>query len=133
MIDEQIFEKYSQKVAYLKIDENILGNLSEILQNLNKAKKQKICFNILQSQQTENQPLRKSHFLKTEFLMFSFKRFNRENLVLEYYLQKDRIEAYDGEIEELEQLSETQKIALEEINKGFEEGKTFCFTVLQVL
>jgi primosomal protein N' (replication factor Y) len=43
--------------------------------------------------------------------------------VLEYYLQKDRIEAYEGEIEELEQLSETQKIALEEINKGFEEGK----------
>jgi primosomal protein N' (replication factor Y) len=29
--------------------------------------------------------------------------------VLEYYLQKDRIEAYEGEIEELEQLSETQK------------------------
>ena len=65
--------------------------------------------------------------------MLLFKRFNRENLVLEYYLQKDRIEAYEGEIEELEQLSETQKIALEEINKGFEEGKTFCFTVLQVL
>ena len=40
LIDEQIFEKYRAKeVAYLKIDENILGNLSEILQNLNKAKK----------------------------------------------------------------------------------------------
>jgi hypothetical protein len=34
LIDEQIFEKYKAKeVAYLKIDENILGNLSEILQN----------------------------------------------------------------------------------------------------
>lgn len=126
LIDEQIFEKYRAKeVAYLKIDENILGNLSEILQNLNKAKKQKDLFlTILQSQQTENQPLRKSHFFEDGIFNTShLKGLIEKNLVLEYYLQKDRIEAYEGEIEELEQLSETQKIALEEINKGFEEGK----------
>lgn len=126
LIDEQIFEKYRAKeVAYLKIDENILGNLSEILQNLNKAKKQKDLFlTILQSQQTENQPLRKSLFFEDGIFNTShLKGLIEKNLVLEYYLQKDRIEAYAGEIEELEQLSETQKIALEEINKGFEEGK----------
>ena len=126
LIDEQIFEKYRAKeVAYLKIDENILGNLSEILQNLNKAKKQKDLFlTILQSQQTENQPLRKSLFFEDGIFNAShLKGLIEKNLVLEYYLQKDRIEAYEGEIEELEQLSETQKIALEEINKGFEEGK----------
>ena len=126
LIDEQIFEKYKAKeVAYLKIDENILGNLSEILQNLNKAKKQKDLFlTILQSQQTENQPLRKSLFFEDGIFNAShLKGLIEKNLVLEYYLQKDRIEAYEGEIEELEQLSETQKIALEEINKGFEEGK----------
>ena len=126
LIDEQIFEKYKAKeVAYLKIDENILGNLSEILQNLNKAKKQKDLFlTILQSQQTENQPLRKSHFFEDGiFNASNLKGLIEKNLVLEYYLQKDRIEAYEGEIEELEQLSETQKIALEEINKGFEVGK----------
>jgi primosomal protein N' (replication factor Y) len=45
LIDEQIFEKYKAKeVAYLKIDENILGNLSEILQNLTKPRNKKICF-----------------------------------------------------------------------------------------
>ena len=126
LIDEQIFEKYRAKeVAYLKIDENILGNLSEILQNLNKAKKQKDLFlTILQSQQTENQPLRKSLFFEDGIFNAShLKGLIEKNLVLEYYLQKDRIEAYEGEIEELEQLSETQKLALEEINKGFEEGK----------
>ena len=126
LIDEQIFEKYRAKeVAYLKIDENILGNLSEILQNLNKAKKQKDLFlTILQSQQTENQPLTKSHFFEDGIFNAShLKGLIEKNLVLEYYLQKDRIEAYEGEIEELEQLSETQKLALEEINKGFEEGK----------
>ena len=37
--------KYKAKeVAYLKIDENILGNLSEILQKFNQSQKQKICF-----------------------------------------------------------------------------------------
>ena len=54
LIDEKIYEKYKAKeVAYLKIDENILGNLSEILQSLTKAKKQKDLFlSILEAQQT---------------------------------------------------------------------------------
>ena len=41
----------------------------------------------------------------------------------EYYLQKDRIETYEGEIENLEKLSEVQEKALAEINEGFREGK----------
>lgn len=126
LIDEQIFEKYKAKeVAYLKIDEKILENLSEILQNLNKAKKQKDLFlTILQAQQTDNQPLRKSQFFEDGVFNASHLRgLVEKNLVIEYYLQKDRIEAYDGEIEEIEELSETQKKALAEINKGFEEGK----------
>ena len=45
LIDEKNLRKYKAKeVAYLKIDENILGNLSEILQSLTKAKNKKICF-----------------------------------------------------------------------------------------
>lgn len=126
LIDEQIFEKYKAKeVAYLKIDEKILVNLSDILQNLNKAKKQKDLFlTILQAQQTDNQPLRKSQFFEDGVFNASHLRgLVEKNLVVEYYLQKDRIEAYEGEIEEIEELSETQKIALAEINEGFEEGK----------
>ncbi len=126
LIDEQVFEKYKAKeVAYLKIDENILGNLSEILQNLNKAKKQKDLFlTILQAQQTDNQPLRKSLFFEEGVFNASHLRgLVEKNLVIEYYLQKDRIEAYDGEIEEIEELSEIQKNALAEINEAFEEGK----------
>lgn len=38
-------------------------------------------------------------------------------------MQKDRIESYDGEIEELEELSEQQKTAKTEIDEAFEEGK----------
>ena len=126
LIDEQIFEKYKAKeVAYLKIDEKILENLSEILQNLNKAKKQKDLFlTILQAQQTDSQSLRKSQFFEDGVFNASHLRgLVEKNLVVEYYLQKDRIEAYEGEIEEIEELSETQKKALAEINEGFEEGK----------
>lgn len=126
LIDEQIFEKYKAKeVAYLKIDEKILENLSEILQNLNKAKKQKDLFlTILQAQQTDNQPLRKSQFFEDGVFNASHLRgLVEKNLVIEYHLQKDRIEAYEGEIEEIEELSETQKKALVEINEGFEEAK----------
>lgn len=126
LIDEQIFEKYKAKeVAYLKIDEKILENLSEILQDLNKAKKQKDLFlTILQAQQTDNQPLRKSQFFEDGVFNSSHLRgLVEKNLVIEYYLQKDRIEAYEGEIEEIEELSETQKKALAEINEGFQEGK----------
>lgn len=43
--------------------------------------------------------------------------------VSEYYLEKDRIDSYEGEIEEIEQLSENQKLAVSEINKAFEEDK----------
>lgn len=126
LIDEQVFEKYKAKeIAYLKIDENILGNLSEILQSLNRAQKQKDLFlTILQAQQTDSQPLRKSVFFENGVFNAShIKALVEKNLVLEYYLQKDRIEAYDGEIEDLEQLTEIQKNAVSEINKGFEEGK----------
>lgn len=126
LIDEQIFEKYKAKeIAYLKIDENILVNLSEILQNLNKAKKQKDLFlTILQAQQTDNQPLRKSQFFEEGIFNASHLRgLVEKKLVVEYYLQKDRIEAYDGEIEDLDELSETQKKALKNINEGFAEDK----------
>jgi primosomal protein N' (replication factor Y) len=46
-----------------------------------------------------------------------------KNLVAEYHMQKDRIESYEGEIEELEELSEEQKEAKIEIDEAFEEGK----------
>jgi primosomal protein N' (replication factor Y) len=126
LIDEKIYEKYKAKeVAYLKIDENILGNLSEILQSLTKAKKQKDLFlTILEAQQTQNQPLRKSQFFENGVFNASHLRgLVEKNLVQEYYLQKDRIETYEGEIENLEKLSEVQEKALVEINEGFRDGK----------
>ena len=126
LIDEKIYEKYKAKeIAYLKIEQNVLENLSETLQKLNKSPKQRdLLLTILEAQQTDHQPLKKSRFFENGGFNSSHLRgLVEKNLVQEYYLKKDRIDAYEGEIEELEELSEPQKKALEEINEGFEEGK----------
>jgi primosomal protein N' (replication factor Y) len=49
-------------------------------------------------------------------------------LGLEYYLEKDRIDSYEGEIEEIEELTDNQKKSISEINQAFEEAKMCCFT-----
>ncbi|WP_276875253.1 replication restart helicase PriA [Chryseobacterium joostei] len=128
-IDEKIAEKYKAKeVAYVKINGDVLNNqnLTEILLKLNKAPKQKELFLLILEKQTEKPDL---HIKKAElfedgyFGSSHFKALADKGLVEEYHMQKDRIESYEGEIEELEELSEQQKIAKSEIDEAFEEKK----------
>lgn len=128
-IDEKIAEKYKAKeVAYVKINDEVLSNqnLTEILLKLNKAPKQKDLFLLILEKQTEKPDL---HIKKAElfedgyFGSSHFKALADKGLVEEYYMQKDRLESYEGEIEEIEELSEEQKTAKSEIDEAFEEGK----------
>lgn len=128
-IDEKIAEKYKAKeVAYVKIKDSVLQNqnLTEILLRLNKAKKQKDLFLHILEKQTENPELhlKKADLFEDGYFGSShFKALADKNLVEEYYMQKDRLESYEGEIEELEELSGAQKSARAEIDEAFEEGK----------
>ncbi len=128
-IDEKIDEKYKAKeVAYVKIKDEVLGNqnLTEILLKLNKAPKQKDLFLAILEKQTEHPdiPIKKAELFEDGYFGSShFKPLTDKNLVEEYYMQKDRIESYEGEIEALEELSEQQKEAKVEIDEAFEEGK----------
>ncbi|PWN62476.1 replication restart helicase PriA [Chryseobacterium viscerum] len=128
-IDEKIAEKYKAKeVAYVRINDEILvnQNLTEILLKLNKAPKQKELFLLILEKQTENPdiPIKKAELFESGYFGSShFKPLADKGLVEEYYMQKDRIESYEGEIEELEELSEQQKLAKAEIDEAFEEGK----------
>lgn len=128
-IDEKIDEKYKAKeVAYVKIKDEVLGNqnLTEILLKLNKAPKQKDLFLAILEKQTEHPdiPIKKAELFEDGYFGSShFKSLTDKNLVEEYYMQKDRIESYEGEIEALEELSEQQKEAKVEIDEAFEEGK----------
>ncbi|UCA59835.1 primosomal protein N' [Chryseobacterium rhizoplanae] len=128
-IDEKIAEKYKAKeVAYVKINDEVLSNqnLTEILLKLNKAPKQKDLFLLILEKQTEKPDLyiKKSDLFEDGYFGSShFKALAEKGLVEEYYMQKDRLESYEGEIEEIEELSEEQKIAKSEIDEAFEEGK----------
>ncbi len=116
-IDEKIAEKYKAKeVAYVRINDEVLANqnLKDILLKLNRAQKQKDLFLLILEKQTEHPdvPIKKSELFEDGYFGSShFKPLADKGLVEEYFMQKDRIESYDGEIEELEELSEQQKIA----------------------
>lgn len=129
-VDEKITEKYKAKeIAYLRINNEelkIKNNLAEIISSLKNARKQQELFLLILDKETENpeKPIRKSDiFDEGNFNNSQLKSLIEKKLVQEYYLEKDRIESYEGEIEEIEQLSENQKIAVLEINKAFEEDK----------
>lgn len=128
-IDEKIAEKYKAKeVAYVRINDEVLKNqnLTEIILSLKRAQKQKDLFLHILEKQTENPDMhiKKSDLFEDGYFGSShFKALADKNLVEEYYMQKDRIESYEGEIEEIEELSESQKLAKITIDEAFEEGK----------
>ncbi|MDR3024687.1 primosomal protein N' [Chryseobacterium sp.] len=128
-IDEKIAEKYKAKeVAYVRIKDEVLANqnLTDILLKLNRAQKQKDLFLLILEKQTENPDahIKKSELFEDGYFGSShFKPLADKGLVEEYYMQKDRIESYEGELSELEELSEQQKMAKSEIDEAFQEGK----------
>ncbi|SHK53942.1 replication restart helicase PriA [Epilithonimonas mollis] len=129
-VDEKITEKYKAKeVAYLRINRdelNIKIHLAEVISSLKKAKKQQELFLLLLDKETENpdKPVRKSDiFDEGNFNQSQVKLLIEKKLIQEYYLEKYRIESYEGKIEEIEELTDIQKTAILEINQAFEEDK----------
>ncbi len=128
-IDEKIAEKYKAKeVAYVRINDEVLQrqNLTEILLSLKRAQKQKDLFLHILEKQTENPSgfIKKSELFEDGYFGSShFKALADKNLVEEYHLQKDRLESYEGEIEEIEELSDQQKQAKVEIDEAFTDSK----------
>ena len=128
-IDEKVAEKYKAKeVAYLKINDETIKNvhLPEILLSLKRSPKQQELFLLLLEKQTEHPEklIKKSDvFHEGNYAQAQLKSLIEKDLVLEYYLQKDRLEIYEGETEELEKLSDIQLQAKTEIDEAFEEQK----------
>lgn len=128
-IDEKVAEKYKAKeVAYLKINDETIKNahLPEILLSLKRSPKQQELFLLLLEKQTEHPEklIKKSDvFHEGNYAQAQLKSLIEKDLVLEYYLQKDRLEIYEGETEALEKLSDIQLQAKSEIDEAFEEEK----------
>lgn len=127
-IDEKVAEKYKAKeVVFLRIQESVLQrNLPEILLELKRSPKQQELFLMILEKQTEKpeKPVRKSEiFDEGNFAHTQLKSLLEKNLVQEYFLQKDRLEAFDGETEQIEQLSAVQLVAKNEIDAAFAEDR----------
>ena len=128
-IDEKVAEKYKAKeVAYLKINDETIKNahLPEILLSLKRSPKQQELFLLLLEKQTEHPEklIKKSDvFHEGNYAQAQLKSLIEKDLVQEYYLQKDRLEIYEGETEALEKLSDIQLQAKTEIDEAFEEEK----------
>ncbi|WP_313501939.1 replication restart helicase PriA [Kaistella carnis] len=128
-VDEKISEKYKAKeVAYIKLNEEVLKNsqLPEILLSLKRSPKQQELFLTFLEQHTENPDklLKKSTLLEDgNFAHAQLKSLIEKDLVHEYYLQKDRLQSYEGTTQELEKLSPLQQHAKIEIDEAFKEGK----------
>ena len=128
-IDEKIAEKYRAKeIAYLRINDAELAgsSLPQILLSLKRSPKQQEMFLAILEKQTENpeKPIRKSEiFDDGNYSHAQLKSLIARNLVQEYFLQKDRLEAYQGDIEEIEKLTDEQFRAKKEIDEAFAEGK----------
>ena len=128
-IDEKISEKYKAKeVAYVRLNEKKLKSdgLPQILLQLKKAPKQQELLLLILEKHTENpdQPIRKSHlFAEGLYAYAQLKSLVDKGLVEEYLLQKDRVESYEGETENIETLTEAQEIASHEIDAVFKNQK----------
>jgi len=125
-IDEKINEKYkSKEISYIKIKKGLLENvhISEILSNLNRATRQKEIFlNILSETSSGKDFIKKSEFIeKYSFNSQQLKSLINKGLVEEFYLQKNRIKSYDGNLESIDSLTNFQKKALKDIEFVFEK------------
>lgn len=128
-IDEKIAETYKAKeVAYLRLKNpaEVRAALPEILLSLKRSPRQQELLLRILEHETEfpGTPLKKSQFLDHgNFGTAPLKTLICKNWVEEYFMQKDRIELYDGETESREQLTPEQQTATKEIETAFGQNQ----------
>lgn len=128
-IDEKIAEKYKAKeIAFLKINEEEVSkkSLAQILLSLKRSPKQQELFLLLLEKHTEDpeKHIKKSDiFEEGNFAHSQLKSLVEKKLVQEFFLQKDRLQSYEGEIEILDQLTDAQLFAKQEVDEAFSKGK----------
>ncbi len=111
-----------EEVAYVKIKRGIARqSVFEVISSLNRAEKQRTFPAHLSKQTTSPEvPIKKSIlFEEGNFAHAQMKALIDKGLVDEYYLQHDRLETYNGDIEDIEPLTETQNNTFKAIEQSF--------------
>lgn len=128
-IDEKITSKYKRKeIPYVKLHdslENDSEKLKEILLSIDKIDKQRNLLLQFLSLKTQNpKPVSKKELLEiTNSSPAILKALENKNILQVYYIFSDRLKTYNDDIQQLNQLTNHQLKALEEINIGFKNQK----------
>ncbi len=123
-LQEEIYEKYKPKLLrYAKIHSHYLNgeNLKLLLNELGRAPKQQHAVMVLFTMQSKTKrPIKVADLIKeSECSSATIKSLINKEVIEEYYLQTDRVNFEDGEIENSKELNESQHLALSAIKKAF--------------
>lgn len=124
VVDEKISEKYKIKeTTYIRVAEGLLEKrpITAVLTDLGRSAKQKDLFlRIVSESSTKGVFLKKSELLKSHpGAATHLRSLVKKGLVEEYFKQEDRIAYYEGDLQQIDPLSEPQKRALNEIETAF--------------
>lgn len=125
-LQEEIYQKYTPKlVRYVRLHQNHKSEaqLQELLESLNRAKKQRdVVLSLFQLEVTSKKPIKVADLSKQSGASNAIiKTLIDKEILEEYHIQTDRV-SFDGETNsELKTLNEFQKKALQEIKTSFEE------------
>lgn len=127
IVKEQIYEQYRPKlVKYIRLKEEWSSNekLSELLELLSRAKKQRVLILTYFQLQTSKKPIKVSQLQENSDCSLAVIKSLVDKGIFEYYfIQKDRIN-FNGITSEIKKLTEHQKIAYNSIKTSFETKNT---------
>ena len=131
VLKEEIFQQYKPKlIKYIRLNEAFDNkeNLSGLLDNLKRAKKQReVILHYFSLQSQTQKPIKLKTLQKSSNISSAVINALVEKNIFEIYtIQTDRI-LFDKETNVLKELSEEQNIALTEINTSFESNDVCLF------
>lgn len=128
VINQELFEQYKPKlIRYVKLNEKYLaeGEMQLLLDELSKAPKQReVILTLFQLQAQSKKPLELKALSKaSETSVAVIKSLIDKNILIEYHLQKDRIQFDIEEVDQKLVLNEWQQSAYDEIARVYEENE----------
>jgi len=125
-IEEELYEKYKPKlIRYVKLSDAYTDedSLSELIETLNRAPKQRqIILSFFMLKSTSSKPIIVSELLeKSEASSTQIKALIDKEILVEYYLQTDRVSFGNDEIIDSKSLNSDQENTLDRIIKSFKK------------
>ena len=127
VIQEEVYEKYRPKIKrFIKLSSRYTSeeNLKNLLDTLTRAPKQRMVLMTLFTLSSQEKKAIESVLLQKKSNSNSavINSLIKKEILEEYFIQKDRVEFNLDKNSEIKSLSESQTVALNEINKSFNQN-----------